>query len=234
MKRIYVIGMLLIICSSYSSGMNGELKKEKRDVGAFESIGLGISADLYLKQGSISEVIIEAEEDFLEKIITEVKNGKLIIRLDDKKISKYPRAKIYITNPVISGLSVSGSGDIIAESVVKTDEIDLRISGSGDINIDDLVADKATVGISGSGNIALGGSQNLGNLDLSISGSGTLEAEKLETENFKAKISGSGSCHINVQSTLYASISGSGKIYYIGNPQIDANISGSGKIVSVK
>lgn len=236
-KTVNQIGLFLIVCSLFSItsfGMSKVEQKEKRNVGTFNSIGLAISADLYLKQGSNREVVIEAGEDMLEKIITEVKNGKLIVRYDTRKYFKYPRVKVYITSPEINGLSISSSGDIIAETAIKANEIDLSISGSGEIHIDVLDANKATVGISGSGNIFLGGTNTLDDLELAISGSGDLEADKLKTENFNGRISGSGSCRISVSSTLYAKISGSGKIYYTGNPQIDASISGSGKVISIK
>ena len=235
-KSVNTIGMFLIFFLSTSivfGGTVGQENKEKRNVEKFEEIGLGVGADLYLKQGPTTEVIIEAKEEILKKLKTEVKNGKLYIRFDSQKFFNHPRFKIYVTTPDINGLSVSGSGDILAESAINTDEISLKISGSGSINIDNLQAKKVISGISGSGNIFLGGS-NLAYLEIGISGSGNLKAEKLPTVEFKGKISGSGSCRINVKSTLKVSISGSGKIYYSGNPLIDASISGSGKVISTE
>jgi hypothetical protein len=233
-KSKYTTAMILVILFSVSScfSMRGGVEREKRDVGKFDRIGLGVSADLYLKQGNTTEVIIEANEEILEKLKTEVTNGKLIIKFDPWRFSNYPRFKIFITTPVINELGVSGSGDIIAESAIQTDEIVLRISGSGEITIDDLKANDLNAGISGSGNINLAGSQSLNILDLSISGSGDFNAAKLATEDFTGRISGSGSCRVHVNSTLKASISGSGKIFYSGNPMIDASISGSGKVIS--
>ncbi len=234
--RIFITGMILAVLLTVSSSfsMNGEGEREKRDVGKFNKIGLAVSADLYLKQGNTSEVIIEADEKTLERLETEVKNGKLIIKFDSWRFSNYPRFKIFITTPEINALNVSGSGDIIAESTIETDDIAFGISGSGDINMEDLTAETAKVAISGSGNVNLAGSGSLEILELSISGSGDLDSEALAAEDFTAKISGSGSCRVLVNSTLKASISGSGKIYYSGNPVIDVSISGSGKVVSSK
>lgn len=233
-KRVFITWATLAVILSVSScfSMNGGLEQEKRNVGKFDKIGLTVSADLYLKQGNITEVIIEANEEVLERLETEVKNGKLVIKFDTWRFSRYPRFKIFITTQEVSELDVSGSGDIIAESVIQTDEMALRISGSGGIKIDDLKANDLTVGISGSGNINVAGSQTLKSLDLSISGSGDLDASELAVEDFKGRISGSGSCRAYVNSTLKASISGSGKIFYSGKPVIDASISGSGKVIS--
>ena len=233
-KRMFISAMALVVILFLSSSfiMNEGGIQEKRRVDRFNKIALAVSADLYLKQGSTTEVIIEANEEILEKLKTEVNNGKLIIKFDPWRFSRYQRFKIYITTPEINELDVSGSGDIIAETTVQTDKMVLRISGSGGIRIDELTASDLNVGISGSGNINLAGSESLGTLDLSISGSGDLDASELATEDFTGRISGSGSCRVHVKSTLKASISGSGKIFYSGNPRIDASISGSGKVIS--
>lgn len=229
---ITATALVVILSISSSFSMYGGGTQEKRNVDQFSKIALAVSADLYLKQGSTTEVIIEAQEEILEKLKTEVNNGKLVIKFDTWRFSRYERFKIFITTPEISELDISGSGDIIAETSIQTDEMVLRISGSGGIRIDELTANDLNVGISGSGNINLAGSQSLGTLDLSISGSGDLDASELVTEDFTGRISGSGSCRVHVKSTLKASISGSGKIFYSGNPRIDASISGSGKVIS--
>lgn len=226
-----LFGLLLSVAGSNSYATQG-FKKEKRNVGAFESIGLAISADLYLTQGSNTEVILEAEDKIIDKIKTEVKNGTLKIYYDNWTIRNYKRVKIYVTNPTVNGLSVSGSGDIIAETKIQSEKIDFKISGSGGINIDELETNTASAGISGSGEISLTRSGRINSFEVSISGSGDLMAEGVEIEAFKARISGSGSCSVHVTSSLDASISGSGKIYYQGKPTIDARISGSGKIIS--
>lgn len=229
---IFLFSLSLSTLNSYAFFQN--IKKETRDVGTFESIGLGISADLYLTQGSKTELILEAEADILERIETDVKNGKLRIYFEKWRTLRYKRVKIYITTPTINGLSVSGSGDIIAQTPIETDNISFSISGSGSINIEDLVTGDVGSSISGSGTIQLGGSESVASLDLSISGSGKLVAENLEVEEFSGRISGSGSCKVFVTSTLDVSISGSGNVYYRGNPVIDARISGSGEVITLK
>ena len=231
--NIGISTVLLLISALIFTGFNTQEKQETRDVGKFDKIGLGVAADLYLKQGSTTKLTIEAKEEILEKLKTEVKNGKLSIRFDSWRFSNYSKFKIYITTPEVNGLSISGSGDIIAESNIKTDEISLKISGSGEINIESLEAHMVDAGISGSGSIYLGG-PDLKNMELAISGSGNLNAVKLPTEKFNGRISGSGSCKVHVNSSLNARISGSGKIYYAGNPLIDASSSGSGRVTPLK
>jgi hypothetical protein len=235
-KVITFVGLLVILCLSGSlvtncSEISGIYQnKEKRDVGSFNKISLGISADLYLSQGSKTEVVIDAEERMMEYIITEVTNGNLKIKYDKWRVPRHKRIKIYITIPEIKGLNVSGSGDIIAETDINGEDIEFNISGSGKIIIDNLKVSDAEASISGSGGLLLAGSETLESFEISISGSGDMKAEKLKVDKFMARISGSGTCEVHVLSELTANISGSGGVYYAGNPIVDVRISGSGKV----
>ena len=55
-------------------------QKETRQVNGFDEVSMGISGDLYLKQGSSTSLELQGDDDDLEDVITEVKNGKLVIK----------------------------------------------------------------------------------------------------------------------------------------------------------
>lgn len=200
--------------------------KEDRDVSSFTGVSLGISGDLYLTQGSPQKVVVQAESN-LDEIETEVNDGVLRIKTDNWN-SKIKGVKIWITMPEVESLNVSGSGDILAETPIDADELELKVSGSGTININELKGGEIGAAISGSGDLKLAGSAD--EMELGISGSGNVYAEGLEVNECGIKISGSGSCKIDVTGELDASISGSGRVTYYSNPQIDARVSGSGKV----
>jgi len=205
-------------------------QKEKRQVSGFEKISMGIAGDLYLKQGSNYSLELEGDSDDLEEIITEVKNGSLIIKYENNRGWKFSRDRvtIYLTIPEISSVSLGGSGKIIGESTIESDDLYLGVSGSGRIKLD-IEADELTQKISGSGNIVVSGEAD--RAYISISGSGNLDALDLEVDHYVVKISGSGKCKINVGDSLEANISGSGNVYYKGDPdKIRSNVSGSGKV----
>jgi len=203
-------------------------KTEVRTVGTFTSISMGIHGDVYVSQGPTQKLTIEAEEGVLGLIETEVKNNELRIRFSQNWVKTKIPIRIWITNAEIEGLYLSGSGNIITETPIKTNEIELKLSGSGNINVKDLSCDEADAAISGSGNIDVAGSAN--ELAIAISGSGNCNADKLQTSETDVKISGSGDCRVNATKELSVAVSGSGSVYYAGNPKIDASVSGSGKI----
>ncbi len=205
-------------------------QKEKRQVDGFDEVSMGISGDLYLKQGSTISLELEGDSDDLEDVITEVKNGSLVIRYKNNKGWSFGRDRvtIYLTMPEISSVSLGGSGKIIGENTIESDDLYLSVSGSGRIELK-LEADDLTQKISGSGNIEVSGSAD--RAEISISGSGNLDALDMEVDEYEVKISGSGKCKINVGDSLEANISGSGSVYYKGDPdRIRSNVSGSGKV----
>jgi len=203
-------------------------KKEERTVDPFSSIGMSIEGDVYISQGSPQKLVLEGNEDILEKVVTEVRNGMLKIRFSPPYVRTRTSVKVWITVPEIDGLHLSGSGSINAETAIKSDEMELKVSGSGKINIDDLTCDEVDAAISGSGDIKLGGTAD--EFELAISGSGSCIANQFRAEEVSIRISGSGSCKIDAVKELEAAISGSGSVYYVGNPIIDAAVSGSGKV----
>ncbi len=202
-------------------------QKEERDVAEFSGISLGISADLYLSQGSPQKLVIQASEEDLAKIETVVKDGHLKIKTDNY-MSRLKDVKIWITVPEIEALNLSGSGKIIAETPVNTNELECKVSGSGKINIDELKTDEFEAAVSGSGRITMAGTA--GEAEISISGSGSVSAGGLTVDECEIRISGSGGCEIDATGELDAAISGSGRVTYYSNPQVDARVSGSGKV----
>ena len=213
------------VVSSYAQ------KKEERDVGSFTSVGFAISGELYLTQGSPQKVVIEGNEADLEKVVTEVKNGTLKIKLKPSSHRTKSTIKVWVTAPEINGVAVSGSGKVVADGEISSDDFDLAVSGSGDIKFAKLVTDELEIAISGSGDVVMAGGADRANI--AISGSGDIDAESFEIEYLEVAISGSGSCRVNVAEDLDASISGSGRVYYKGRPKIDAHTSGSGSIKSI-
>lgn len=225
-----LITIVLFLNCHYSVNTSGESIDQERKVNTFTGINLGIAADVYLTQGKEQKVVLKGNDEVLKFIKTEVEGRILKIRKKEWHVNIHNKVEIYISIPEIDHLSVSGSGDIITNGPIKTNDLELKISGSGKIKMDDLSATNIESFISGSGNLFMKGNATIENYKIRISGSGDLNAIDMPVNNYNIKISGSGSCKINAIETLIASVSGSGKINYTGSPRIDANISGSGKV----
>ena len=215
-----------------------QAEEQTRKVDPFSEISLRIGAKLHLEQGAKQNLEIVAKSSTLDELITEVKDGTLIIRFPNKdffwKTFQPGEITIYFTTPEIKGLGISGSGDIVADDQIKTKILDLGISGSGNIKLSELNAERVKGTISGSGDIVLGGKTPAQDLSISISGSGNLKAMDYRSADVSVKIAGSGNVEIEAIKNLYVRLAGSGNVIYKGSPMIDQSIAGSGKVRSAR
>jgi hypothetical protein len=209
----------------------GENVKETRDISGFTRIDLSIDADISYTQDSIYKFEISAQPNILKILTTEVKGSTLRMEFQ-RNVWDHNKIKITIHSPAIEAFSISGSGDIQALNTIVSDDLDLNISGSGNISIPSLQSKKLTAKISGSGNMQISGGK-ADREDFSISGSGDIDVEKVIASDNSSKISGSGDMILNVTEHLDISISGSGDIRYRGRPTVDSQISGSGKLIHI-
>ena len=222
--------LIMLASTSFVMAQRG-MTSEDRDVSTFKAVVTGGSEDLYVTQGNVQKVRIEAEEGIIKDIETNVRNGVLYIEHEDRYFRSHKQIKVYVTMKEINGLRLTGSGKIVGETPIKTDELELGISGSGDIVLD-VTATEITSGISGSGNIDLTGKTSDHNFK--ISGSGKINALDLETENCSVQISGAGDAKVNVSKKLDVKVSGSGSIRYTGDPaRVNTNVSGSGSVEKI-
>jgi len=226
-----VVILAMVVNTAFSRSQSGD--KETRNVSGFSKVSFGVSGDLYINIGPDFKVVLEGDKDVLRDILTEVKNGKLVIRKDNWRFNLNEKVTVYVTMPELKGLGVSGSGKAEIKDAVKTSDMNLSVSGSGKLYTTDLVLSNLDCNISGSGDIIIGGNGNTTRADISISGSGNYSGEQLKIGSADISISGSGNCTCNVTESLKASISGSGNVNYFGNSaKIDTRVSGSGHVRS--
>lgn len=232
MKTRLLTITLLFVGFLVSSSVNA--KNETREVPSFSEVSLRIAATVYIKQGDTQNVDITANSNILENIITEVHDRKLVIRFPKRTFFKSNFKSgtiiINITVPEVDGLFVSGSGDIVAKGDIVTRILDLAVSGSGDINLADLKAERVKASISGSGDIVIKNGGLADELSISISGSGDVNTYGFEAKDVSVKTAGSGNANVNAIDNLKISIAGSGDVYYTGSAGIDAKVAGSGNV----
>ena len=207
-------------------------QREIRNVTGFTGISLSISADIYLSQDNNYKVEIEADADYLEKIETVVEGDILKIKNKDHFNFEFhsKKVKIYISMPQVNNIFISGSGDIIAQTSIKTENLKIKISGSGSVKIENLSVQSMDLAISGSGDIYMSGTDIAESSSYSISGSGDIDNQNLQCKKVEISVSGSGDIKVWAADELNARVSGSGDVYYKGRPLIDAKTSGSGGI----
>lgn len=209
---------LLIALSVLTIGAQAQATKDVLKLDKFTRISFRVPGKLFLKQGASQQVEIEGDRDFIRELDIRVDGNRLIIGKEGSWrdwgwTTANEKVNVYITIPTLEALSVSGSGDAIAETMFKVDDLDLNVSGSGSLKIQAEATGDVDADVSGSGNIELSG----------------------KCQNFKSHVSGSGRIRMNESIARMASfgVSGSGKIEASGtSSEVKTNISGSGKVLA--
>lgn len=206
----------------------GPVITQSLPVEGFTGIKFRIADDLYITQGDNFSVEIKGQENIIDLIDQDVRNGIWEIEFE-KRVRNYEKLEIFITMPEIEYLSLSGSGYVRGQNTFKSEDIEVRISGSGDMDLG-LESDDIEGRIAGSGKLFLEGIAQ--KLDFKISGSGDLRAFDLLADRADLEISGSGDMEVTVKKDLDVQISGSGDVFYKGDPDLTIRISGTGDVIN--
>ncbi len=184
---------------------------------AFNTIKIKGAVDVTYVVSDKSEYKAEIPEDLKDYFEIKVnENGVLEIGLDTKKFIVWKGSSATITayGPQLYGVGLSGSGDFYAEKISLVGEFSAKINGSGDIEIGDLVSDKAGFEINGSGDIEVK-KINTYDLNAEIHGSGDIDIAG-KTEGGRLAIYGAGDINVSkleVAENLETVIKGSGDIH---------------------
>ncbi|MBR9922977.1 MAG: DUF2807 domain-containing protein [Bacteroidetes bacterium] len=206
---------------------DGPVETFELDIEPFTGIEMSGSMEVYITQGPNQSVFIEGQENIVDLIDNDVNSGVWDIDFEGC-VHSHDEVKVYITVPEMNYVKLSGSGKIVSETFLNTEDFVLRLSGSGEIDLA-LEVEDIDGKISGSGEVKLEGIAESN--DFSITGSGDIEAFGLETQKTEIKISGSGNAEILANEILDVKITGSGDVFYRGYPVISVDITGSGDLV---
>jgi len=174
---------------------SGTAKSEPRNLSGFSKVDASGALNVEVTVQKDFSVVIEADDNLLQYIKTEVRGDTLKIYTDGK-ISMQKKASVKISMPEITGLDVSGASTVVVSNV-KADALELDASGASNITIDgeakELVAD--------------------------ASGASEIDAEELKVENAAVEASGASSATVSPANELKADASGASSIYYTGEPK---------------
>lgn len=199
---------------------------QARDVSDFQELELDGIGTLILQQGDVESLTIEAEEKVLNRITTEVRRGRLIIRPDRSFRTNEP-ITYYLTARRLTAIDVSGSARVEGTDFT-ADTLHLSAAGSSSIAISNLTATSLDVEGSGSGGFELGGTVD--DQEVVMSGAGAYAAGNLASLVATVTTDAAAQATIQVSESLNASAGGASRITYLGNPQVQQQTSAAGSI----
>ena len=118
-KSLFITFWLYLIPLAHAQNPvngNGTIVDQMRPLKTFSSVSLDFSADLTIVNGETPSFTIEADENILPHIGTQVRSGKLYIT-QDKWIEPSQRIIIRVGAPFTSGIETSGYSDVVIEGI---------------------------------------------------------------------------------------------------------------------
>jgi hypothetical protein len=237
MKSLRLFTLILAIIGTYACAEgqwnktvygNKKVVTKEREASAFEELRVSSGIDVYLKQGDKETIKVEADENLHEYILTEIRNGVLNVYSENVNIRDAERRRVYVTVKNIKSVKASSAGDVVGESPVKSDRLQISVSSAGNIRLE-VYAKEINIDISSSGDVTLSGTSD--NLEADLSSAGDLNAFELQVKEADVSVSSAGDADISVSERLTASASSAGDINYKGDPKyVDAHSSSAGGI----
>jgi hypothetical protein len=223
-----VVMLLVSACGIVPIFGSRNLISETRAVSGFNRVDVSGGGTLTIIQDGTESVTIQTDDNMMKYITSDVKGVTLYMGPYTVGQSISPSA-LNITLHVkdLAGITTSGSWEV-SSAAIKTEELDIDMSGSGKVKVDDLTLVTLFVTSSGSGNLTLAGKTD--SQSISISGSAKYAAGNLSSKVTDVTISGSGNVTVWASDTLTVHVSGSGEVSYYGTPQVSFQQSGSGNI----
>jgi hypothetical protein len=232
--------LLAASCSLVGSGGlgggipgSGNVLIETRDTSPFEAIAIEYpGAEIIIQQGDKETVEIEADDNLLPQLSTEVLSRTLTIKSTETDwnamVNPSEPVKINITVKDLTVIVLSAPVGDLKVNDLQTDTLQLVVSGGAQVRLNGIHVDLLDSVLSGAGDIQASGTAE--EIKLVLSGLGDFNAADLESKKADIELSGMGSATVRVEEELAATITGAGSIQYFGHPHVEQSVNGAGSV----
>ncbi|MCF6183450.1 MAG: DUF2807 domain-containing protein [Bacteroidales bacterium] len=220
---------VVLFSSCTISGVTGNknVVKETRNINEnFTSVKVSEGINLFLSQSDKISVVVEADENIQNLLITKVENGILKIYFKDM-VGKATK-NVYVSVPVIEKISASSAADVKTKTLISSKELIIEASSGAEIEAE-IESENLTCESSSGADIDLTGTSSKANFR--ASSGADIDAKELEADTVTAESSSGGDVSVFATKKLSADASSGGDINYYGNPEkIEVNTSSGGDI----
>lgn len=205
---------------------NGVVVDETREItDDFTEVSASEGLDVYVTQADDFEITVEADENVIELIGTDIKNGKLRIHT----IENIGRAtkKVYVSLPNIKSLQGSSGAHLRAENQIVSNKLEIDASSGAIVDLE-VAAEDLDIDASSGANLNISGETTTAFID--GSSGANIQGKDLNTEICNADASSGANISVNVSESLTADASSGGNISYTGEASVKKNKSVSGSV----
>ncbi|SIN61989.1 Putative auto-transporter adhesin, head GIN domain [Parasphingorhabdus marina DSM 22363] len=198
--------------------------------GDFSGVTLAGPDNVVFTTGSDFSIRAEGDPDAIEELRYKIKDGQLKIGRESDGIgwsSNSGSAVVYVSAPSLKNAKLAGSGDLKVDEM-SDESASLSLAGSGNIDVANVKTASLKAKLAGSGDMVVAGSAD--SASVSIAGSGDVRAKDLKADSASIKIMGSGDASLSSDGTVDAKIMGSGDIRIHGEATCKSKTMGSGDV----
>lgn len=205
---------------------NGNIVTDTRSITEdFTKVSASEGLMVYVTQADEFSIEVEADDNIIDLIDTEIRNGKLRINCS-KNIGRATK-NIYVSLPKITELSGSSGSHLETKNTIKTSELEVDASSGAVLELE-IVSNEIDIDASSGANLRISGTADEAIID--VSSGGNINAKNLITQNCNAGASSGGNVKVQVSRSLIADASSGGNISYSGEPTVETKKSVSGSV----
>ncbi|MCR4613752.1 MAG: DUF2807 domain-containing protein [Bacteroidaceae bacterium] len=212
----------------------GKVIQQELALEDFEKVRTTGLADVVFTQGEDFSVVAEGNEKVLPLYDFSVEEGTLVVATTKKdKLRNIPFIRLLVTAPTLTNIDIMGAGDVMMRQPVEFfNDLNIHISGAGDIEIDSLLCDAFSAEISGAGDIDVYRLKCL-SADVRMSGVGDTDVKKISCqEDASFIVTGTGNLETKVRcNNLTVEVTGDGEASIkCESEHVTATVGGTGSI----
>lgn len=194
----------------------GEVRQEDRPVEAFDRIDIGGNFKVYFTQEGPTKLVVSAENNLMEHILSEVVNGEL--RVYSKNRIQSRNIQLDISSSEIKQIKATAGARITGRNTITTPQLTLLGSAGAQLELEAMV-EQLIVNLSAGSKAVLRGEAQ--EAEYEASAGSRVEAYDLEAKNVHAQGSAGSTLQVHATEKLSAEGSAGTGIYYAGTPVIN-------------
>ena len=202
-----LVGVVAVSAGCFGTRGVGGVTSETRQVGEFTSIDVRAGIDATVRIGPAEPLVVDAQQNLLPIIRTEVVGSTLTIDGTQGFSSTQP-IQVIVVVPALVGITLSGGSKA---------------------TIDGLAADSLSVTISGGSEVAATG--RVDRLELSASGGSTANLADLSSRVATFDAPGGSVANLRVSDLVTGTASGGSRVTVFGGATLDVETSGGAEVV---
>jgi len=208
---------------------SGNIVSENRSTRDFDGLRVGGGFEVEITKGATHNITIEADDNLIKNIKTEVNDGVLIIKTRDNNLQD-AHLKAIITTPELNHIDASAGAVVKVNSPYTAMKEANYEASSGAAIIADINTPEVSTDASSSGTITLTGKTR--KFRASASSGATIDSKNLLAENSTVEGSSGATIKVYASVQLDATASSGASIFYRGGGNLKQSVSSGGSVNS--